>query len=441
MKTQVETVSEIKRKISVEVPVEKIRESLDKVYREIGKKAKIKGFREGKVPRNILEQYYKADAEKNTVEEVVKSTYPEVLKNENILPVSEPKIDFKEFKIDKPFSYTAEFEVKPEVKIEKYEGLSLEKLIKEIDDEEVENVLKSTQQQMTQLEPAKEGEAVRKDIVAFVDFKGTADGQSFKGGEAENFAMDIGSGNLLPVFEEKVIGMKAGESKKIEFEYPKDYFNKDIAGKKGEFNVKVRELKVKKVPELNDDFAKDLGSFKTINDVKVDIKKRLEATAENEAKSEMANQAIELLVKKNKFDVPEGMVMSELRFMFEGFARQLAAQGKKFEESGMTAEQFIQKFKPSAEDRVRGFLILDSIAGSVGTTVEDTDVEARLNAVAAQAGKPPETIREHYEKNNLMSGLKTQIIHEKTLDFIILKAKIKTKKVKKEKTTPKKGSS
>jgi trigger factor len=267
-------------------------------------------------------------------------------------------------------------------------------------------------------------------MAAFVDFNGTADGKDFEGNKAENFLVDIGSGSLMKEFEENIIGMAKGETKKIEFDYPMDYFNKELAGKHGAFELTVKELKLKRLPELNDDFAKDLGSFKTLDEVKADIKKRMESAVEFEAKRELSDHAMTELVKKHPFEVPESLVMEELKGMFESFVRQLTRQGKKFEEAGIKPEQFIEQYKPMAENRVRGYYILDAIAKLEKIEVADADIEERLKVIATQANQPEERVREHYAEKGLINGLRNQILHEKTLDFVVSKAKIETKGAK-----------
>lgn len=430
MKTQLETVSSVKKKIKVELPVTRVAEALESAYQKIQKKAQLKGFREGKVPRNLIELHFGADAESEAVNFLIDGSLREAFEKEAVTPVSRPNVTSEPFRKDADFSYTVEFEVNPTVDIKEYHGIAIEKTEREVTDDLVEKRLAMIQQSMTQLEPAAEDAKLGKGLVAYVDFNGTADGKAFNGSKADNFLVDVGAGSLLPEFEKEMMGMKKAETKKVEFDYPKDYFNKELAGKHGEFTVTVKELKKKIVPELNDDFAKDLGNFKTIAEVREDIKKRMISAIEHEAKTELANNALEALVKKHQFEVPESMIGAELKDMFEGFGRQLAAQGRKFEDTGMKVEQFIEQYKPVAENRVRGYYILDAISKAENIQVLDSDVEERLNVIATNYNKPVEEITKHYETNNLMGSLKFQILNEKTLDFVVSKAKIKSKKAK-----------
>lgn len=432
MKTKLETVSAIKKKITVDLSVERVLEALEKAYQRVQKKAKMNGFREGKVPRNLLEVHFRRDAENEAVELLIDGSFTDALKQEAADPVSRPNVSAGPFQKDAPFTYTLEFEVTPTVELNDYQGLTLEKTEREVKEEYVEKRLESIQKSMTQLEPAKDDATLGDGYVAFVDFKGTADGKEFKGGKADNFLVDVGGGSLLPEFEKEMMGMKKGESKKVEFDYPKDYFNKELAGRHGQFDVTIKELKFKRVPELNDDLAKDMGNYKTLAEVKADIKKRMAEAVEHEAKRELADHAMEELVKKHKFEVPESVVAQELKDMFDGFVRQLQSQGKKFEETGMKVEQFIEQYKPVAESRVKGYYILDAIAKAEKIEVLESDIEERLKTTATNVNQPLEKVREYYETNNLLGGLKFQILNEKTLDFVITKAKIKIKKAKKQ---------
>lgn len=431
MKTKLETLSSVKKRITVDLPVERVVEALERAYKNVQKKAKLKGFREGKVPRELLEIHFRKNAEDEAVELLVDGSFYEALKSEAVNPVSRPSISPGPFAKDAPFTYTAEFEVNPEVVARDYHGMTLEKTEREVKEEFVEKRLASLQQSMTQLEPTGDDARLEKGFVAFVDFNGTADGKPFQGSKADNFLVDIGAGSLLPAFEEKMVGMKKGESARIEFDYPSDYFNKELAGKHGVFDVTVKDIKFKRVPELNDDFAKDLGQYKTIEEVKDDIRKRMMSAIEHEAKAELSRHAMEQLVKNHNFEVPESVVASELKDMFESFVRQLQQQGKKFEDTGIKVEQFIEQYRPVAENRVKGYYILGAIAKAENIDVSEDDINDRLKTIAANINQPVDKVREYYETNNLFGSLKFQILNEKTLDFVISKAKIKTKKPKK----------
>lgn len=431
LKTSIKTESPVKRKITVTVPVELVTKGIEEHYIKIGKDAKLKGFRKGKVPRNVLEQYYKDQVLKDAMEGVVRETYPQAIDKEMALPISAPYVEVELFEEGKEFTYHATFEIKPEIKLVDYEGLKLEKPETTVKKEEIEQQLEHIRQRMTQLEPLPEGVKAEKGMVVVLDFDGTADGQSFKGSDVKDFYAEVGSGQMLPAIDAAVTGTSKNDEKNIEFDYPKDYFNPDVAGKHAKFRINVKDIRKKIVPELNDEFAKDLGSFATLEDLKKDVEKNIFMAKEQEAKNIISSEAIKQLIEKHSFEIPESMVNSELKAMFESFVRHLAQQGQKFENTGMKIEDFVAKYKDDAEKRVRGFLLVNAIAEAENITVTDEEVEERLKAIAGQVNQPLPKVRQQYEGKNLIGGLKLEIKHGKAIDLVINKAKIKIVKPKK----------
>lgn len=431
IKTKIEDISSIKKKIEVTIPVEAVREALEKEYDKISKSAKIKGFRKGKVPRNVLEKFYASEAAEGAMETLVRESYPEAVEKEMALPISAPFVEPGKFSKDEEFIYSATFEVKPMVKLEKYKGLNLEKLEVKVAKDEVDKQLEIIRQQMAQLEPVSEETKTGNGHVIIVDFKGTINGKPFKGSDAKDFHVELGAGNLLPQLEENMHGLSKGEEKEFDLDYPSDYFNKELAGKKGHFWIKVTDIKKKMVPELNDEFAKDLGDYKTLEDVRKDIEKRILEAKEYEAKKMLSTDVLSTLAEAHSFEIPESMINAELKSMFEGFVRYLKSQNLKFEDTGMKIEDFIDRYKGDAESRVRSFLVIDAIAEAEKIGVSDEDVEERFKLISQQANQPIPKVKQMYESQNLIEGLKVQIQHEKTIDFIIDQAKIKVKKPQK----------
>lgn len=433
LKTKIEEVSPIKKKIEVEIPVHEVAKALEAEYKEIQKHAKIKGFRKGKVPQAMLERLHAVDAVQGAVERLVRDSYPKALDKENLFPISAPAVTPGEFDKEKPFTYSAIFEIRPIVELKEFAGIDLEKPEIIVTSEEVDNQLKMIQQQMTQLEPLPEGVAAETGMVMVVDFAGKVEGKEFKGSNAKDFMVELGGGNLLPQLESTLTGMKKGEKKDFELDYPADYFNKELAGKKGNYIVTVKDVKKKITPELNDEFAKDIGDFKTLADVKKDIEARILAAKEHEVKRVLTTQALAELAKRHSFEIPEAMINSEIKSMFESFVRHLASEGKKMEDIGVTPELFIEKYKGEAETRVRTFLVTDAIAEAEKVEVTEEDVESRLKEVSAQYNQPLPKVKQQYESAHMMEGLKLQIKHEKAIDLVISRAKIKVAKPKKDK--------
>jgi len=337
----------------------------------------------------------------------------------------------------KPFTYKAIVEIYPVVEVKSYEGIALEKEKVEVSKDEIESELKRLQQQMTQLEPSPEGE-LEKGMVAMIDFNGKAGGEIFPGSEAENYVVDFGTGALLKEFEVQIKGMKTNEERDIEFHYPKDYFRKEVAGKKGEFKVKVKEVRRKIVPELNDEFAKELGEYKSLKDVRAELKKRILEYKEGVVKRNLMDQAVRKLIDDNQsLEVPSQLVDAELGNMLEQLKRQYEMQGRKFDDSKIDPKQFVQANVKEATERARGYMIVSAIANKENISCTDEELDKRIELIAQSNKQPVSKVRQELEKNKMIDNLRSQMVFEKTVDMILGKAKIKERKAKKEKKTKK----
>lgn len=434
MKATLKEMDQIRQQIDVEVPAEEVGAAWVAALGKVRKEAKVPGFRQGKVPDAVLEQRFGEEIRVETVKQIVRSTYPQAVAEVQAKPLGDPKIEPRgAIEKGKPFSYRAEIEVYPEFTAEGYEGISLEREKVAVSDEEVEAELRRLQRHMTQLEPTTEGE-IGPGMVAMIDFKGTAGGEAFPGSEAQNYVVDFGGGGLLEEFEVRIKGMKAADERDIEFDYPAGYFKKEIAGKKGAFRVKVKEVRRKIVPELNDEFAKELGKFATLDEVRKDLREKIAAYKESVVKSWLRDRTIRLLIEKNqKLEVPLTMIQAEINNMLEQMDRNLRAQGKSLADQKVDAKEFVRANEKEAADRARGYIIMSAISKKENITATDEEIEERLKTIAAQNRQPLAKAKEHFEKNKLMPQLKSQIIFEKTLDFVLDKAKItevkpKTKK-------------
>lgn len=438
VETKLEDVNSISQKLTVTLPAQHVKKSARKALAELKKDAKVPGFRKGKVPDEMIKKRLGEAYKEEILRQIVRDSYSDAVRLANARPISDPRIETETANIDeaKEFAYKAVFEIYPTVEPEKYTGMKLEKEKVVVSKEEVENELRTLQQQMTQLEPAPDA-AIAKGILARVDFTGTANGKPFEGSEAKDFIVDLEAKNLMTEFEKQIAGMKEHEERTIEFTYPADYFNKDIAGAKGQFMVTCKELRRKIVPELNDDFAKDLGQFKTIADVKKVLHDRITWFKEGQQRTLLHHQVMETFSKNQPIDIPDVMVSSELGSMLDEFSQQLKSQGKTLQDVGVDASSFVREHLSDAQMRVRGYIIANAIAQKEKITVADQEVDERIKGIAAQSGEQEAKVRKHFTDNNLLGGLKSQMLIEKTLDFVISKAKVKEGKAAKE---PKKAT-
>ncbi len=429
MKATLETINGVSQAVDVEVPADLVANSRKTALAEIAKEIKVPGFRKGKVPADVVANRLGKEADQEIIKQIVKDTYPQAVAQVEGKPISDPRIEAKTLEDGKDFSYRAIFEIYPEVKAEKYAGLKLESEKVAVESEEVERELSLLQQRMTQLEPAPDAE-LGSGTMALIDFNGTADKKSFEGSEAKDFVVDYGTGSLLKEFEEQIAGMKTNEEKDISFVYPADFFNKDIAGKQGEFHVKVKEVRKKNIPALDDELAKSLGDFKTLADLKTDLTKRIQEAKEELQRRKLHRQIIEQLAKQQEIEVPEVMVNAELNSMLEQLNHDLQQRGQTLEQAGVDAKGFVSQNLEEAKLRTRGFLLVNSIAKQEEIAVAKDEVEARLAQISAQANHPIDKVKEHYEQNNLMAQLEGEILLEKSLDLVVKKSKIKTIKAK-----------
>ncbi|MBI4211095.1 MAG: trigger factor, partial [Deltaproteobacteria bacterium] len=407
MKATLETISTVRQAVKVEVDIHEVEKSWQKAIVKISKDIKLPGFRQGKVPANLVEQRLGKDAEKEIVTQIIQDTYPSAVTEVQGRPISDPHVEPGMLEKGKNFEYRAIFDVMPEVKIEKYTGFKLEQEETTASDTEVDHELSLLQKRLTQLEPAAAEALLDEGMMALVDFVGTADGKTFEGSKAENFVVDYGSGGLLKDFEAQVRGMKTGDQRSISFVYPHDYFNKDIAGKEGKFDVTVKEIRKKNVPALDDELAKSLGSFETLAQVRDDLKTRIGQVKSDVQRRRLHRQVIEQLAEKHPIEVPETMVTAELSSMLEQLNRDLQARNQTLEQVGITANSFVEANVEEAKLRTRGFLLAHAIAKQEELKVEAAEVEAQIQAIAAQSGQPADQIKAYFNDPKQSGRLET----------------------------------
>jgi trigger factor len=434
MKHSVEKIDAIRHRISVEVPAEMVERAYKAAMEKINKEADVPGFRKGKIPEQVLLQRFGQDIEVEAIKEAVRLTYPDAIREAGVHPLSDPEVDpTGKLLHGQPFTYKAIFEVYPEVVLKKYEGLELTSQKISVSQEEIEGELRRLQQQMTQLAPEPEGE-IGPGMIAKIDFKGTAGGQAFPGSEAEDYVVDFGAGTLLEEFEVQIKGMKMGEERDIAFHYPTDFFKRDIAGKKAEFRVKLKDLHRKVVPELDDAFAKELGDYGDLAAVRAEIEKRIKAYKEQMVATNLHEQAIRALIADHQdLDVPTALIDSELGNMLEQLRRRLESQGRTFEDAKIDAHQFVRENVKEATDRARGYMLVRAIMEKEGIAVTEPEIEERMQRLAAESRATSEQVKDYFQKENHLEGLRSQMLFEKTLAFVVSKAKVKEEKPKKEK--------
>ncbi len=424
MNITVEEISSVKKKVQIEIPNEQVTKEVEALYKEVGSKAKIKGFRPGKVPRNILERYFKDYIKGEVIQKLIQETYPTALSEKNLHPVSPPVIDPGELESGKPFHYSATVEVKPEIKVEGYIGLTLEGKKEPPKEEEVEERLKELQHLHGQLKTVTQPRPVQAGDYVIIDYEARLDQQPLKEGKGIDFAVEVGSGRFIPALEEKLIGMMPEEQKEIEVSFPEDYGYSKWAGKTISFLIKVKEIKEKILPSLDDEFAKDLGDYSSLEDLKSKLRGEIEKEKALAFDRQMKDQIIDQLIKANPFEVPESMVEEQAKALASDTELRLAAQGITLKHLNLPEEKLLEDYREVAQKQVKTYLILETIASQEGITVSDEDVEERLRSISERTHQKFDMVKRFYETKGLIPELKTGILTDKTLNFLLERANI-----------------
>jgi trigger factor len=425
MQINVESLSSIKKKISFKIPAQQVSAEVDKAYAEIRKHAAIKGFRKGKVPMGLIEKHYGDKMADDVVKNLVNDTYFQALTEQGINPVTYPTIESDSLKPGEPFSYSATVEVFPEVEVKDYLGLEVakEKLVQ--DDSAVAARLKEMQESLSQLAPAPEGHAAALgDFVTF-DFLGTLDGVPFEGGAAEDFQLELGSGRFIPGFEDQMVGMDAGSQGVIKVTFPEGYGSELLAGKPAEFAVTIKEIKVKELPELNDEFAKEFGEFETLDELKLKLSELQQAQEERRVDTELRERLIKSLVEKNELEVPEVLVDRQVAMMLENTKQRLAQQRMSLEMMGLTDDSYKVQFRDVAREQVKGSLLLDAVADKEKLEVTDADIAQQIGEIAASTKQDPAHVANVYQTNEKAKyNLTVQLREDKAVQFLLENAKV-----------------
>jgi len=425
MQINVESLSSIKKKINFKIPAQQVSAEVDKAYAEIRKHAAVKGFRKGKVPMGLIEKHYGDKMADDVLKSLVNDTYFKALTDQGLNPVSYPTIESDPLKPGEPFSYSATVEVFPEVTVKDYLGLEVvkEKLV--LDDAAVAARLKEMQESLSQLGPAPEGHAAALgDFVTF-DFVGSIDGVPFEGGDAEDFQLELGSGRFIPGFEDQMVGMTVGFEGTIKVNFPDSYGSELLAGKPAEFAVTVKEIKVKELPELNDDFAKEFGEFDTLAELKVKLTELQQAQEERRVETELRERVIKSLVEKNDLEVPEVMVDRQVTMMLENSKQRLASQRLSLEMMGLTDDGYKVQFREVAREQVKGSLLLDAVAELEKLEVTDADIATQVAEIAVGTKQDPATVANLYQTNErAKENLVAQLREDKAIKFLLERAKV-----------------
>lgn len=423
-KVDLEKLEQNQIRLTIEVDAAAVEAAMEKAFQQVARRVNIPGFRRGKAPRTIVERYVgKSSIMEGALDELLTPSYRDALEQQDIDPIVQPDIDIVEFEAGKPLRYTATITVKPEVALGQYTGLGVAREQREIADADVEKQIEAIRERSSQLVPAPEGTELAAGQFATIDFEGFVDDVAFPGGKGENYVLEIGSGTFIPGFEDQLIGAKAGEARQVNVTFPEDYRATDLAGKAARFEVTVKEIKVKELPELNDEFAKGLGSFATVEELRQMVRNNLVHAAEDEAREKQVNEAVEKVVTASEVEVPEVMIESRIDSMLDDVSRRMEMQGLKMEQyletTKKTLDELRGEFREQATKAVKRDLVLEAIAKKENLKAEDADVDREIARMAEAYGQQPADIRRVFTEQGSLGGLKDSIRIQKAIDFII----------------------
>ena len=409
-------------KVEIEFTMDKkqFEEELEKAYKQNAKKFKVPGFRAGMVPRAIVEQTYgESVLYEFVIENTVDDAYRTAVVENNLEIVSRPELDIKQIGKDKDFIFVVNVCVKPEATVKDYKGIEVKKVSTRVTKKDVEAELEKIREKNARIVTVEDRELKNGDI-SIIDFEGFTDGKAFEGGKAENFELTIGSGQFIPGFEDQMIGMKVDEQRDINVKFPEEYHAKDLAGKDATFKVKLHEIKEKVLPEIDDEFAKDVSEFDNLEDYKKDLNKKIKADKENHAKMDMEQEAIDKFIEKVEVNIPEEMIDSEVDKMVEEMNANLSYQGLNIDQylqyMGTTLDEYKKQMRDQAQRRIKLDLGLEYVAKEEKVEVEDKDIDKKIRELAAQYGnKDDDSLLKNENARNYM---KQQLVYEKTMKVI-----------------------
>lgn len=426
MSLQVEKLEKNMAKLTIEVDVDTFEKAVEKAYQKEKNKISIPGFRKGKVPRQMVEKMYGKEVFfEEAANIVIPDAYDKALDECEEDIVSSPRIEVTQIAAGKPFVFTAEVALKPEVKLGKYKGVKVDKIETAVTDEEIDAEI-NRERENNARNVTVEDRPVKDGDMTTLDFEGFVDGEAFEGGKGENYPLTIGSGAFIPGFEEQLIGAKIGEETEVKVTFPEDYQAEHLQGKEAVFKCTVKEIREKELPELNDEFASDVSEFETLAEYREDVKKNLEEKKVRDAKKEKEDAAVKAVVEASEMEIPEAMLETQQKQIVDEFAQRITMQGLSMEQyfqlTGTSYQQMVEQMKPQAEERIRARLVLEAVAKAEKLEVSDEEYEEELKTMADVYQMEIEKVKElmgEREKKSITQDLMVK----KAAEFIADNAK------------------
>ncbi len=421
MNVTVEDLSSVKKILHIQVPEEDVVSELDKTYQSLKKTAKVKGFRPGKAPRAVLERLFKKDVHVQVSSRLLQNSFVEAIKETELNVVGNPRIDPPELDAKGLYKYDATVEINPEIKDIDFKGLTLKKLLYRVTDEEINTQLKMLQKKLAKLNLIEDERPAREGDVVLLDYEGFKDGKPFaETQKTENFTLKIGDGRILKDFDEKLIGMQPGDNREIKVHFPEDYFNKKLANLEIAFQVTLKEIREEVLPEIDDEFAKQLGDYNSLEELRNAIKDNLKEGYARRVEQELNEQVFEALIDRTEFEVPDSFIDYELGWILADAERSFAQYNMTMEEMGLTRESLSEKYRYTAEKQARRHLILNKIIEQEKLTLSDENLENGFKETSETSNQPLEQIKSYYEQNkDKLNFFKQALLEKQAIKLII----------------------
>ena len=414
--------------LKITAPAADVNAGFKKAVQKIANSVNIPGFRKGKAPRAIIEMHYGKEAIKQEAFEMVANKlYSEALDVKNLIPVDDPKVEESVFEEGKDMELTIKVTVKPEPELGEYKGLHVDKEEAVVTDEDVEAQMNDLRNRNAKMVAAEEGHIIEKGDFAIIDFAGTVGGEPFSGGEGKGYPLEVGSNSFIPGFEDQLVGLSKGDATDVEVTFPEEYFVKELAGKEAVFKVNIQDVKIKQLPELNDEYVAANSEFKTVEEMRANYKERMQKAAEENAKVAYEHALIDAAVANAKFTVPAIMIEDRITQMVEEMRMSLESRKMNMEMykqyTGLTDEQIRENQRPAAEENVKTDIVLDAIAKAENIQVDMADVDAEIAAISAQHGASVDEVKKIIKSNGTMGLLLANILRRKAAHVVIDSAK------------------
>ncbi|MDD5205253.1 MAG: trigger factor [Desulfobacterales bacterium] len=426
MKSALEVISPVKKKLMVELEPEEVDKKIDETYRNLGKSAKVPGFRPGKIPRKVLERVYGPQVSEEVARELVKETLPRAMDETKTFPLSVPMVENDMLKAGEPFKYTAVLEVKPEFELKEYMGLDVEKEIVHVKEEEVEKQLEEIRKANGRLVAVEEDRPIREGDFAIVQYAAYQDGKLLEELKADNHPVKVGSNEFHPEFEKALVDHKAGDAVRVSVTFEENHPNRKLAGKRVDFQIQVLGNKELKLPDLNDEFAKSLGAdFENLEGLRQKIRDELKSREEKRTDRDLKRRLLKKISDKVDFELPESLVEEEINYGIQTLNQNLMRMGSSLQKSGLQQEKLREEFRPAAEKRVKDLLLLGEIARQQGLHTEQSEIDESISRMAEGMNQDPAVVKQYYESNQMVDSLSQRLLEEKTLNFLVKGASIR----------------